>query len=144
MNKFVSRLVTAGALAVTAYAAVGSATTSVCPLNTVTVPTSLNGTACPVNNFNSISIARNSAGAPNTWDYRIKLTAVKAGTSSQLAGGNLINSSNQFVRDTNNQPCCGAVDNTLNTNFGGACNCATSGVSPNIATKFRVFYNFSP
>jgi hypothetical protein len=145
MNKIVSRLVTAGALAVTAYAAVGSASQSVCPLNTITVPTPLAGKACPVNGFNSTSIVRNSAGAPNTWDYRIRLDVVKAGTTSQLVAGDLINSAGNFIRDVNNSQCCEAVDIApVNGNFGGACNCATSGVSPNIANRFRVFYNFSP
>jgi hypothetical protein len=142
MKKIVSRLLGA-ALAFTAYATVASATQSVCP-TLLTLPTPLAGTACPVNSFNSISIARNSAGAPNTWDYRIKLTAVKAGTTNQLAGGNLVNSAGAFVNATVGGTCCGAVDNTLNTNFGAACNCVTSGVSPNIASKFRVLYNFLP
>lgn len=142
--KKISQILAAGALAATAYATVASAGQSVCPTQ-FAIPTSLNGTACPVNSFNSISIARNSAGAPNTWDYRIKLTAVKAGTTNQLAAGNLVNSAGAFVNAVVGGACCGAVDNTLaGNNFGSACNCVTSGVSPNIASKFRVFYNFLP
>lgn len=143
MNKIASRLVAAGAFAVTAYASVASATLNVCP-TLLTLPTPLAGTSCPVNQFNSTSIARNSAGAPHTWDYRIKLTAVKPNTSSQITAGDLVNSAGAFIRGTNGSTCCEAVDNTLNSNFGSACRCVTSGVTPNIASKFRVLYSFLP
>ena len=143
MNKLLS-LAAVGTLAVAAYATAASASQSVCSPS-ITLPTPVAGTACPVNGFNSTSIARNSAAAPNTWDYRVRLDQVKAGTSSQLVAGDLVNSAGAFIKDTSGSTCCEAVDNTLSGgSFGSACHCVTSGISPNLASKFRVFYVFSP